>query len=329
MNARPVCIALALTCILAASGCTEPLPRTMVSLDQLVGEYNANAARVPRLWARAKIEVSVPLKAGIDYDVWGATSWLAQPNALLLLFKGADRIGPRNFVIIGSELGAEVFRTGCSTDDGAYYFWHRFGSDAALLWGRNEYAGAPGVKALPIDPLGILAVLGICELPSDFSALPTVAMSMDTTPGKYAYVLTYLDRQPKTGRLLFRREVRFTWGDDKKRRPFRVDFFDARGLRVMHAELKDYKPIELVDAPEGAVAPEMPTNIRITWERYRREGNALKKNRAASVHIVLSEMQVNEDRGDPIVCKLWDRLPDDIRKRIQVDRGVEGRKGAE
>ena len=332
MNTRYVCIALALAGILAASGCTPELPKTMVSLDQLVGEYNANAARVPRLWARAKIEVSVPTKVGLDYDVWGSTSFLAQPNALLLLFKGAERIGPQDFVIIGLDSVTEVFHTGCSIEDGAYYFWRHFGGDAALLWGRNRLAGAPGVKALPIDPLQILAVLGVCELPSDFSALPTVAMSMDTTPGKYAYVLTYMDHQPVSGRLLFRREVRFAWGDDKKRRPFRVDFFDSRGLRVMHAELNDYKPIELVGAPKGAVVPEMPTDIKITWERYRREGNALKKNPEASIHIILSEMKVDEKGGYPEACLLWDLLPDDIpkNKHIQVDRnvGLKGRKGA-
>ena len=329
MIARSVCIALVLAGVLAACGCcTKPLPKTMVSLDQLVTEYNANAALVPRLWARAKIEVSVPL-AGVDYDVWGSTSFLAQPNALLLLFKGANRIGPQDFLIMGTELGAEVFRTGCSVEDGAYYFWQRFGGDPALLWGRNEYAGAPGVKALPIDPLQILAVLGICELPSDFSSLPAVAMSMDTTPGKYAYVLTYMDRQPVTGRLLFRREVRFVWDDDKKPRAFRVDFFDARGLRVMHAELKDYKPIKLVDAPADAVAPEMPTDIKITWKSYSRDGDALKKSRAASIRIVLSEMQVNEIKGDPAACLMRQRLHPDIKKEIQIDRGVERRKGSE
>lgn len=316
MSVRLAVVASVLAAALLSSGCCKPLPTTMVTLDRLVGEYNANAARVPRLWARAKVEVSLPLGAGLDYQVWGSTSSRAEPNAVLLLFKGEDRVGPQDFVLIGSELGTEIFRTGCSTADGAYYFWHRFGGDAALLWGRNEYAGAPGAAALPIDPLQILAVLGVCELPSDFTRTPTVALSMDTTPCSYAYVVTYLDRQPVTGRILFRREMYFTWDDHERRRAFRVDFFDSRGLRVMRAELKDYKPVAVVGCGGDGAAAVMPTDIRITWQ-----------GRKASVHIVLSEMQVDLDRGDPDVCKLWDRLPDDITRRIQVDRdvGLEGR----
>ena len=42
---------------------------TIVPLDRLVSEYNANAERVPRLWARAKIKLTVPMKIGIPYAV--------------------------------------------------------------------------------------------------------------------------------------------------------------------------------------------------------------------------------------------------------------------
>lgn len=294
-----------------AAGCTEPCPKTMIPLDQLVGEYNANAAMVPRLWTRAKVKITVPGKLGIPFS-WGSTNFLSEPNALLLLFKGEEKTGPRNFVLIGKESGMEMFRIGCSTADQSYYFWHRFGDDRGLLWGRNKYAGAPGIKGLPIDPLQIPAVLNICELPDDFTQAPTVTLSMNTTPGQCAYVVTYIDRQPITNNLLFRREVHFRWHDKKKRRPFLVNFFDARGVRIMHAELKNYEKIELVDADDDAIPPVMPTDIKITWP-----------SKGTSVHIVLSEMQVNERKGLPEVCDLWDNIPDNITKRIQVDRNVE------
>lgn len=279
-------------------GCAK-CPDTMVPMDQLVDEYNANAARVPRLWARAKIAATITTPDGVSLP-WGSASPLATPNGLLVLEKGPSKLGPHYFVLVGRELNHELFRVGSHVDEGVYYFWYRFGKYGRAWVGRNKLAGAPGVTGLPMDPSQLLAVLSVCELPTDFTDAPTVAMTMDSDPANCAYVLTYIDRQPVTRRLGFRREVYFHWGKDKpppclsgavdkkQRRPFMVKFFDNRGVRIMTAHLDKYKPVEPgEDAPDGAAPPTMPTDIRIDWPA--------KKSR---VHIVLSEMTARR-KGNP------------------------------
>lgn len=300
MNARRTGIAAAAAWAagLALTGCAR-CPHAMVSMDRLVDEYNANAARAPRLWARAKIAVGMTTRDGLAVS-WGSTSPLAASNGLLVLAKGPNRLGPHYFVLVGRELNQELFRVGSNVDEGLYYFWYRFGKQGRAWVGRNKLAGAPGVEGLPMDPTQFLAVLSICELPTDFTDAPTVAMTMDTDPASCAYVLTYIDRQPVTRRLGFRREVYFHWGKDKpppclsgdvykkQRRPFMVKFLDDQGRRIMTAHLDKYRPIDPADdAPQGAQPPVMPTDIRIDWP---------EKN--SRVHIVLSEMTAGR-KGDP------------------------------
>ena len=44
----------------------EPCPsvETIVPVDRIVSEYNANASQVAQVWAKAKIEVTVPTPTG-------------------------------------------------------------------------------------------------------------------------------------------------------------------------------------------------------------------------------------------------------------------------
>ncbi|MHC4295649.1 MAG: hypothetical protein ACYSTL_08705, partial [Planctomycetota bacterium] len=181
-------------------------------------------------------------------------------NGLLLLSKTSDPLGPQNFVLIGYEtLAIELFRVGTSADEGVYYLWHRFGEGEAW-WGKTELSAAPGIRDLPIDPIQLLSVLSICELPRDLTNIPTVMLSMTHRPGERyspnelcAYVLTYIDRQPISNRILFKREIYFTWDDTHLTRPFLVNLFDDSGERVMTARLADYREIESPD-PSGAPA---------------------------------------------------------------------------
>jgi len=243
---------------------------------------------------------------------------------VLMLGKRPGKLGPQDFVLIGRETASlELFRVGCNVDEGVYYLWYRFRQHGQAWVGRNELAGAPGVQGLPLDPNQLLAVLSVCELPDDYTDAPTVAMTMDTDPQRCAYVLTYIDRQPITRRLGFRREIYFHWGPDKKppflsgdvdkkqRRPFMVKFFDNRGRRIMTAMLDKYKPIRLAeDAPKGAAPPVMPTDIRIDWP---------EKNN--SVHLVLSDMTA-ERIGNPKKATRFDAyVPPDIPV-VQVDARV-------
>jgi len=276
--------------VLALVGCAPRCPESWVPREELVAEYNANADAAPRLWARAKITVTFATEDGWPVR-WGSTSALAGTNGLLLLIKGDDPDGPHDFLLRGLEAGSELFRVGSSATDGVYYFAYRFGEGAGAWFGRHDLAGAPGIAELPIDPNQLLSVLGIVALPADFTRLPTVVMTMRTGP--CAYVLSYLDRQPITGRILFRREVFFRWSDREQRRPFRVNLFDADGRGVMTAELKTYRTINVPGSPADR-QPIMPTDIEIHWPE--------KKSR---VHIVLSEMTA-EPRGTREACRFFD-----------------------
>ena len=311
-SAAVVCVSV--LAMAAGSGCClwpggpDPCPAadTIVPVHQVVSEYNANASRVSQVWAKAKIEVTMP-KLGIPFT-WGSTDSGAEPNGLLMLFKSENSmLGPHDFVLIGREVGVDVFRIGCYVPDDMYYFWFGMGEEATLAYGRISLAGAPGVAGLPIDPLQVSAVLGICELPGDLTKPPIVAQTMNLTPGQCAYVLTYIDRQPITHRLLARREVYFRWSDGEPRRPFMVKLFDNRGVRVMTAEMKDYARIKLADDDDEATGPVMATDVRISWP-----------NEKSSVHIVLDRMC--DHKGKRIGCKLPDDLA--VKKVIQVDREI-------
>ncbi|HUS46876.1 MAG TPA: hypothetical protein VM098_02065 [Phycisphaerae bacterium] len=296
---------------LGTAGCPQ-CPTTCVSIDQLLREYNDNAEAVPRLWARTRIAVTL-VDEGRTFT-WGSTSPLASPNGLLLLFKGDDRLGPHDFVLVGRELaGLELFRVGASTAQGKYYFWYRLGDKSCAWWGRHALAGAPDVKGLPVDPNQLLAVLGVCEIPDDLTALPGIALTMSTKP--CAYVLTYFDRQAVTGRIGFRREVFFNWDDTNLRRPFMINFFAPDGRRVMIARLSDYRPIEVEKDSRRKPAPVMPTNIEIetiAWPGWK-DDNPVRR-----VHVVLSDMTTMK-KGQPEACQ----FNPPAGRVIQVDRDVE------
>ncbi|HUU58768.1 MAG TPA: hypothetical protein VMZ50_04435, partial [Phycisphaerae bacterium] len=145
---RSAAVVVLLLGLLAAgglAGCCPPPPKVTVSVDQLVGEYNANAAAVPRLWARAEIDLKLVGDNGTLR--WGTRS------GLLLLSKGGGRLGSHDFVLIGKEVAEEVFRLGKSLQDGVYYYWYSAGSHQGGMYGATNLAGAPGTRGLPIDPL--------------------------------------------------------------------------------------------------------------------------------------------------------------------------------
>ena len=305
--------------LLAVGGCVEQCPKTLLSLDELIGEYNANADAVPRLWARVRMSVTLdvpdapaftwrsgsptcllllrkaPRKLGLDPAELSA---LPRPLRVLLLRKAPERTGPHDFVLIGREtVAVELFRIGSSTEQGVYYFWYRLGERAGAWFGRHAAAGAPGARSLPIDPMQLLGVLAVCPLPDDPERLPAVAVGMQNTPGDCAYVLTLIDRQPVTGRLLLKREIYFRWSDKEPPRPYKVNLLDSAGRRVMTAHLKHYAPIdvsELDDPPDRQ--PVMPTDIEIVCNPFQGTETLVRR-----IHLELSEMTA-EDKWDRAAC---------------------------
>jgi len=304
---RTASVMVAVLAAAALGGC-RPCPETIVPLDELVARYNHNAAKAPRLWARAEITATFKDPRSHLPFTWQS------PTGLLLLQKADAPLGPHGFALVGFEAGEEVFRVGSSPTDGAYYFWYGWGSSGECRWGRLKYAGASGVEGVEIDPLQLLAVLGMCELPVDFTGIPTVALTMNTTPGKCAYVLTYIDRRPVSGRITFRREMYFRWAEDAPCRPFMIKFFDDVGRRVMTAKLSNYKPVDCSDLDNPPDEdPLMPSRIEITWV------DPVSGKFKSRVRIRLSEMTA-EDKWDPDVLRFWKNLPPGLGpKCTQVD----------
>ncbi len=285
------------------SGCAQ-CPEKFVSLETLVSEYNANASQVPRLWARARIRVTIGRS-----PPWGSASPLATPNSLLLLEKGGSTSKPVDFVIIGKEI-TELFRVGTDSDAGLYYCWANLGNWGGAWFGRTKYAGAPGVAGIPIDPMQLVEILGITELPEIRpGAMPAVVMTLQNKPGDYAYAVRYLKPQPVSGHLKIWREVYFRWSDTEPRRPYQIRIYDAAGICRVVAEVADYKPIATHTDGEG---PIMPTDIRITWPAIK------NVQTASSLHMRLSEMSTTHPFFK-IVFDFRSHLPPGITNPVQVD----------
>jgi hypothetical protein len=291
---------------LGVAGCKAPHPplETVVSMEQVVAEYNANATRIPRLWARAEVSFKKDA-AGLPMNLDG----------LLVLQKSPDRLGPQDFFLKLKEAGQELGRIGVSMADHAYYLWLRAGDQQQCLWGRLSLAGAPGIEGLPIDPTQLQSVLAICEMPPSQTDPPFVGQTVSFDP--CAYVLTYVDRQPVTGRLLFKRELYFVWSETEPRRPFLLRLLDGRGRPVLKARMQNYKPVQLEDVEDDGPPPVMPTDIRITWRQT-----------GAELHLKLSSM-TTADKVDPVAYRFWQWLPPGLRDRArQVDEGLAAPKPA-
>jgi len=305
------------TAILGAAGGCAPCPEKLASIDEIVTAHNANAASVPRLWAR--VEMSVTLKpSGGPEMTWRSGS----PTGLLLYRRGENPNGPHDFVLIGREtVAAELFRMGSSTDDGLYYFWYALGGRAKAWYGRLALAGAPGVMYLPIDPTQLLGVLGITPLPAEAGRLPAAALSMrNKPPNDCAYVVTVIERQPVSRRLRFTREVVIPWSDDQPLRARQVNVFDGAGRRAMTATLADYRPIDVssMDDPP-AKPPLMPTDIDIVCNDLPGMTTLVRR-----IHLRISEMTV-EDTWLPEAMNF---RPPDGAKVVRVDAAIDRPAGA-
>ena len=298
MNVRAATLMVVAGSVLALAGCPAAVdpddytraPEAYVPLKQLVAEYNANARKVPKLWARVKIKISLPGLPPI-----GSTSAGAETNGLLMLHQTPDPAKPDNFVLIRQELSAELFRLGVDSHsrpaEPRYYLWYRFGDRSQAWMGRCRFAGAPAVQGVPVDPMQLMEVLGVTELPPPAAGkLPAVVVRMEGAPA--AYVLRYLKPQPVTGELKIWREVCFRWSDDGPRRPFRVRLFDADGFCRVVADVSEYKPIDWPGEP--AEAPVMPTDLKIRWPEIK------GIQPASSLHIVLSKVSTTHPFRDTV-----------------------------
>jgi len=321
MNPKRRCVIIPTIAIIFLAGCKKPCPEKFVSLERLVSEYNLNARKVKTLWSRVRIRITLSDEKGRSIS-WGSISPLSVPNGLLCLEKtpaNPSRVHlpienrQVNFVLIGREIG-ELFRVGVDAKNGLYYLWFNAGKASGAWFGRCKYAGAPNVKAMPIDPTQLLDILSITMLPPpEPNTLPTVVMTLQDNP--CAYVVRYLCPQPITGHLKIWREVYFKWSDTEPRRVFRIKIYDTSGLCRVIADVKDYKPIEVQEGTRQN-APVIPTDIRIRWPAIR------NVQPASSLHMKLTEMTLQK-RFSSKVFDFFSHLPADISEPIMVDEGVD------
>lgn len=295
--------ALLLGITFTQGACKPACPDTILPIEQILADYNANANLVPQLFARARINMTLLTEDGNSIS-WGST--LGPPNGRLLLGKVASDPLASNFVLEGLEAGRPLFNIGTSAEEGLYFVWFQVGQEGGAWAGRIQNAGAPGTERFFIDPIGLVSLLTLTPLPADLTQLPTVAMTLSTEP--CAYVLTYIDRQPVTNRILFKREIYFEWSDSAPPRPFMVRFFAPDGRRVMTAQLRNYKPVPATG--EAGTQAVMPTDILMTHEDLPGTPSRLRR-----LHIVLSDFSTSQ--GEPAeAARFTENLPPALRDRV-------------
>ncbi len=280
-------------------GCPQPPPRpeAVVPREIVIAEYNDRAAAIPRLWARARMQVHLEGPEGTVN--WGSTLGLS--NAILILEKGSVPLGPHNLFLQGKEAGQTVFQLGATLEDQVYYYWYDvFGRERGGIVVPLALADSPEAQRLPVDPLQILSMLCVTALPATFTDLPVVGMTIDESdPFERAYVLTYVDRTPPDGSIGFRREMLLHWSVDEPRLPFRIHLLDRRGVRTVTADVGDWEPIDVSAEPNPpANPPMMPTKIDITFPES-----------GSWIRLRLSKMTTDPEVFDPDVFLLWEWLP--------------------
>lgn len=284
-------------CFVAGCRPAHPPLDTLVCVDRIIARHNRNAAKVSRLWGRAHITMRE--KAG---------AFPLGADGILMLNKTPGAIGPQDFVLIFKKTGEELGRIGISTRESAYYMWMKAGGDSRCLWGRLRLAGAEGIENMPIDPIQLLSVLTVCELPSAATRVPFVGQTISFDPP--GYVLTYVDRQPITNKLRFTRKIYFTWSQTAPPKPFMVELLDNRGAAVLTAKLNDYKPISPAASSQGTPAV-MPTDIRLTWNQT-----------GAELNLKLYDMTTAERIDPELISEAYSfrsNLPDNIANVKCID----------
>ncbi len=311
---RRIAMAALAVLVVTPAGCVQPLPTEELSLKELIQGHNTNANQVEQLWARVRMEIVIANPDGGLPMTWGSASPLATPNGILMLFKGPDAAGLHDFVLIGREMGMDLFRIGVSREESVYYFWYKLGDNGAAYWGDCDHAGAPYAQQMAVNPLDLLAVLNVTAWPTDLTQLPAMALTMDTDPPDYAYVLNHIERQVGSRNILLNRRTHLRWSDSQPARPFHMEFIDGGGMTAMAADMGEYA-LPATFYGSANVTPDdphvfVPTDIRITWP-----GNH------SQIRLRLSEI-TTDPKGEPAACRFRDHLPAGMPQEriVRVDR---------
>jgi hypothetical protein len=233
---------------IAAGGCQFGQPRAAIkpyfgpteTMDELVGDINANVQPLPTLWAKGDFEATL-VDHGHSNSVSG-TAYLmhARPQEMLFIGK-ADVLG-------------EVFRMGCGPEK--YWVTVRGDTDTCW-WGTFANLDRVDPSAIPVRPDLVEAVLGLDSLDTDLTRQPCPVMRFNND--QRAYMIVWNVKGPD--RWLAQKEI---WYDVDSKLPRLVNLFDGNGRIVVSAYLGDHQPVQMGDnAIEPANAPKVATSYRL------------------------------------------------------------------
>ena len=172
----PIAAALALLALTGCAPTKTPVDKTWKGptdpMAQVVADINANNAKVPTLWARHYYEATIVDDKKQSHFVNGNGA---------LLYRG-----PRGMRLVGKKdpVGT-VFEVG-STDEA---YWLSIVPEMdTMWWGKYANLGKPCVDRVPIQPNGVLEVLGVGLIETNFAEPPAPVMRFNNDTDSYMFV---------------------------------------------------------------------------------------------------------------------------------------------
>ena len=256
------------------------------TMYDVVREINENNQAIGSLFCKHYFEATI-------YDE-KKESHFVNANGTLMLLK------PRDFYFDGvKEAVGKVVEMGSN----AAQYWLRIDDtkQVTLWWGAYANINKPCSKEIPIRPDLIMEVLGVGNIPGDFTEPPVPVMRFNNDAD--AYMLTW--NAPGKDRWYSEKEI---WYDRRTKLPTLVLLYDANGRVILRAKLSGHRGVRVADQPEERW-PKLATDYRLFFPENR-----------SQMWIQLSDLALKSDNGFPkpggIKLK---RNPESTEKQIQLD----------
>lgn len=224
-------------CPPAGSGPKLNRPEVLPSYREVVRGYNANAGRIPRLWARAVAEVQWEQNGKRRFE---------QGDGILAV------ITPDRSAFSLGKLGNPLFWAGTNEER----YWLLDLRDARIAYvGRRRNPPAPpenGKLPVPIYPPDLIRVLGIGSIPEPADEAADAATTR--TPPTVGWENGLVIEPPGTS-------TRYIL-DPRTFLPSRIELVDAQGEPRLIAHLNSFEPVKLSGLPPGGL-PRLATRIEI------------------------------------------------------------------
>lgn len=224
-------------CPPAGSGPKLARPEVLPSYREVVRGYNANAGRIPRLWARAVAEVQWEQNGKHRFEQGDGILAVVTPD------RSAFSLG---------KLGNPLFWAG--TNEERYWLLDLRDARIAYVGHRRNPPAPPenGKLPVPIYPPDLIRVLGIGPIPEPADEAAGAATTR--TPSAVGWENGLVIEPPGTSTRYILDPVTFL--------PSRIELVDAQGEPRLIAYLKSFEPVKLSGLPPGGL-PRLATRIEI------------------------------------------------------------------